>query len=196
MPSMMIHLLTARKVYKDATSLFWIGNVAPDAVNTREEKDITHFRTAENREEELYKLANKTVLNHSFEEGVLLHLYLDWWWDRQVFNRFTETYTGDDWFQTYRHEIAVASSWLFHNTDWSKPVWDSILNCSSEKYGNTPGVKADDLTAFLNRNYKWHSENNIGSSDIYTPDFIDEFTDMVSSEYSIFIKNVKSNMGA
>jgi len=44
MPSLMIHLLTAYKYNPKASTAFWIGNIAPDSVSERNEKDKSHFR--------------------------------------------------------------------------------------------------------------------------------------------------------
>lgn len=175
MPSMMIHMLTAYKLCPDAEALFYIGTIAPDAVQTREEKDITHFRTHENRDEALAELARKTDKENVFDEGVLLHLFLDRWWDEKSFCCFTDFYKGEDWFAVYRKEIALASSYIFHNNDWSDAVWQEILSCPKEKYGRAPAVSNDELEYFLNRNYKWHKENNIGPSAVYPPVFVEDF---------------------
>ena len=127
MPSMMVHLLTATKVCPDAPALFWLGNVAPDAIGSREEKDKSHFRTIPNRIDALRDLALSISGENPFSEGVLLHLYLDLRWDIEAYQNFAVAYTGEDWFRAYRNEIALASAWLFHHATWSMEVWQEML---------------------------------------------------------------------
>lgn len=57
MPGSMIHLIVAKKVRPNASDLFYLGTIAPDAVNDWQIKDITHFRNLENREPALINLA-------------------------------------------------------------------------------------------------------------------------------------------
>lgn len=101
MPGSMVHLLMARKVNPKDSILFYIGNIAPDAVTNWKEKDVTHFRNLPDRSEALATLARQTSPSDDFAEGVLLHLYMDWRWDTLVRHEFIKA-TGSDWFTKYR----------------------------------------------------------------------------------------------
>lgn len=189
MPSMMIHLLTAHKICADEDPLFCIGTVAPDAISAREDKDITHFRTLKNREKALVNLALNVKC--TFDEGVLLHLYLDWLWDNKPLRNYAETHTDDNWFISYRHEIALASSYIYHSKSWSEKVWQKMLSCQKQTYGKAPGASDGEVEAFVKRNYKWHSENNIGPSTAYSPLFVEEFTSHAAEKFSAWYNSIK-----
>ncbi len=186
MPSIMIHLLASYKMNSGAEPLFYIGTVAPDAVKTREEKDITHFRVSKDREVDLKGLAAITERDNAFGEGVLLHLFLDWLWDNESFCSFRENYTGEDWFKAYRSEIAIASSYIYHTNSWCEDVWQKMLACPKENYGKAPGVSDQELREFLKRNHKWHMDNYSGYSKIYSPSFVEGFTDRAVKKYTIW----------
>lgn len=194
MPSMMIHLLTAHKLCVDTEPLFCIGTIAPDAVTTREEKDITHFRTICDRERALLQLAQNTDKMRPFDEGVLLHLFLDWCWDNKAYSIFANTHQEENWFFSYRHEIALAGAYIYHNSDWCENVWQKMLSCPCEMYGIAPGVCGGEVAAFLKRNYKWHKENNIGPSEVYPPMFVEEFTSRAAEDYGNWRNGVNINI--
>ncbi|OGI07948.1 MAG: hypothetical protein A2Y40_06445 [Candidatus Margulisbacteria bacterium GWF2_35_9] len=188
MPSVMIHLLTAYKLFADTDPLFYIGAIVPDAVATREEKDITHFRTIQNRENELINLAKSS--KKSFDEGILLHLYLDWLWDERTFCTYAETHKEENWFYSYRREIALASAFIYHNERWSEDVWQKMLSCPKDTYGTTPGVSDGEVAEFLNRNYIWHKDNNIGPSVVYPPEFVEEFTNNATEKFMVWRSSI------
>lgn len=190
MPSLMIHLLTAYKYNPNASAAFWIGNIAPDSVSEREEKDKTHLRDKPERFNSLRELALTMNLHDDFSKGILLHLFLDYYWDSYPMRNFIENYKGDNWFPIYRQEIALAGGWLFHHTDWSKTVWDEMLACPLMVYENVHGIVKGDINDFIIRNSKWHVESNIGPSSVFTPDFIEEFTSKVAIDFKNWLENI------
>jgi len=190
MPSLMIHLLTAYKYNPNSAATFWIGNIAPDSVSEREEKDKTHFRDRADRPNALRKLACTLNLYDDFSKGILLHLFLDYYWDSYPMHNFIETYKEGNWFPAYRHEIALAGCWLFHHTRWSKTVWDQMIAYPMLKYENVNGIVKGDITDFVKRNARWHAENKIGPSSVFTPDFIEEFTSKVAVDFKNWLKTV------
>jgi hypothetical protein len=200
-PSMMIHLLAAHKLDIEPDALFCIGTVAPDAVKTREAKDKTHFRILCNREEALVNLARNTSGCDSYGEGVLLHLYLDWLWDDQAYHVYAKQHKEDGWFLAYRHEISKAGSYIFHNYGWSKKAFGKMLACPVELYGKTPGASEAEVAEMIRRNYFWHSDNDIGPSECFSPDFVEDFADRAADEYRVWREKIKdssifNNMGA
>lgn len=191
MPSLMIHLLTAKKVYADAPALFFLGSVAPDTVSDRETKDKAHFRVADNREEALRKFEMSIEKDDLFQEGTLLHLYLDWLWDMGPMRSYIDGSENGEWFKPYRSEIALASAWLFHHKEWAADVWQQMVNCPIEQYGTTDCATDTEVQTFVCRNQKWHSENDIGPSSAFTPMFIEDFTDCAAKDYFLWRGVVK-----
>lgn len=182
MPGLMIHLLMAHKINPNGSTLYYAGNLAPDAVANWKDKDITHFRNLQDRYEALAALALQTPPTDDFAQGVLLHLYTDWRWDTLARDKFIET-VGCDWFTNYRKELSHASGYIFHHTVWAKELWEQIDLCPSSQYGKTPGATAEEVKDFISRNKKWHIENNIEASTAFTPEFIDDFIDKIADEY-------------
>lgn len=173
----MIHLLTAYKINPNAPAEWWLGNVSPDAGQmTREEKDISHLRNLSNgdREIKLRELLNAVQPMDLYNEGKVLHLYCDYYWDIEAITNFYIHDTSSYNFINYRNEIAIASAWLYHTKEWSDKVWQMMLDI--------PGKTKDEIS-FINRNHKWHSENNLGQPTFFTPDYIESFTDTVTKRY-------------
>lgn len=180
MPGSMIHLITANKVKPDGSTLYYLGNIAPDAVIDWHDKDITHFRNLEDRQSALAAFAQKVT--NDFSEGVLLHLYLDWKWDTVIRQKYIDE-VGDDWFVPYRNELSLSGSYAFHNTKWAKQIWYDMDLIDVSSYGVTPCASVMDVKKFLSLNNKWHNENAIGPSLAFPPNIINEFTDEVAREY-------------
>ena len=181
MPSSMTHLIAARRIRPEGGALYYIGNIAPDAVDEWHKKDASHFRDLADREPALVKLAKAT--RGEFAEGVLLHLYVDWKWDALVKRKFIEK-TGDGWFLPYRRELSLAGSHAFHSSDWIKQVWLDMIAADSGGYGATPYASVEDVREYIKSTYKWHTENNIGPSAAFPPEMIGEFVDQTADEYA------------
>lgn len=188
MPSLMIHLLTAYKYNPDATVDFWLGNIAPDSVGRREEKDITHFRDRSDRLAALQNLASEIDLQDEFSKGILLHLFLDYYWDSYSLRTYIQNYKGDNWFPAYRHEIALAGIWLYHHKEWSGKIWKEMMECPNMVCGNVHEIVKGDISDFVIRNGMWHTENNIGPSEVFTPDYVETFTDKVSDGFARWLE--------
>jgi hypothetical protein len=187
MPSTMIHLLVAHTLNPTAPGPFWLGNFAPDAIDardgyTREEKDTQHFRNT-GRWASLEALAKRIGPEEPFEEGCLLHLFADAYWDEGPLKDFAQSHTSPDWFRQYRHEISLAGCWIFHHYDWMKPVWEAILASPAQSCGNPPSPSAQEVAAYRDRVYNWHLHNAIGPSQVYTPAFVDAFALETAERY-------------
>lgn len=183
MSGLMVHLMMAHKINPNGAALYYIGNVAPDAVSDWKYKDLTHFRNLQNRRDALDDLAHRTDPSDSFAEGVLMHLYLDWKWDIQARDSFIRKTKGE-WFTKYRAEISYASSYAYHHTDWAKDVWDMMSACNPSEYGSAPGATAEELKDLIEKNYKWHRENKTKRSKAFPPKYIDEFIHKTVEEYT------------
>ena len=182
MPGTMIHLFVARKTKPHGSILFFLGNIAPDAVDGRYNKEITHFRNMKDRQPALIAFAKNSL--DDFSEGVLLHLFVDWKWETD----FMQNYIGDmnthEGFITYRNEMSLVSSYAFHNTHWAKQLWAEMDLFDVNNYGNTPGASAFDVKKYLADRYKWHNESITEPSNVFTPNSIEEFASACAEQYS------------
>lgn len=191
MPSTMIHLLTAYEVKKEAPDLFWVGNFAPDYINDRYEKDKVHFRNCVNRISVLNEFKTKININNPFEEGWLLHLFVDNFWDEEVISKFKENHKKDndtsEWFLKYRNETSIASFSLFHSLPWSKKIWNQILKADLSKIHSSLPINEEDISLFIKRVYKRHCESENTSSSLYTEDMITSFAKITAKRYLSWI---------
>jgi hypothetical protein len=157
MPSPMIHLLTAHEVNPNAHALFWVGNLAPDYINERELKDKIHFRNHPKRIEALAKLKTEIDIANPFEEGWLLHLFTDLYWDEIYIPIFKEkckkSNATSDWFTNYRKETTLASFYIYHNFDWSQHVWNKILNANLKTLSSHLPITQSGLSTLFYTNF-------------------------------------------
>ena len=182
MPSLMIHLLTARECRQNPSPLFYVGTVAPDAVEGWKEKDRSHFRDLEDRELALKRLAAATDFNDDFAEGVLLHLFLDWKWDVLFMRKFKYCY-GHSWFLPYRAEIAAVSAVLYHSNFANKSIWQTMEKCPRESYGVFTGTNSEQIAALIKRSHLWHLQHPLETAVFYSPGQVAWFIENTAAEY-------------
>jgi hypothetical protein len=181
MPGTMIHLLVAKKIRPKGSTLFFLGNIAPDAVDGRYNKEITHFRNMKDRQPALIAFAKNSF--DDFSEGVLLHLFVDWKWETEVMQEYAEDMNTHEGFITYRDEMSLVSSYAFHNTNWAKQLWADMDLFDVDSYGNTPGASASDVKKYFADRYKWHNENITEPSKVFSPSLIEEFASACAEQY-------------
>ena len=182
MPSSMPHLLLAHRYQPLADPLFFIGSLAPDSVTERGLKDRLHLRNADNREAALIALASRTDPTHPFAEGILLHLFLDWKWDKGPQADFAQHY-GADWFLAYRAEISLLTVCLFHHFAWSQSLWDAMLAVESGAYPPMSDYTFAEIHAMIARNRSIHRETAAAAPGFYVPDAVIRFIDNVKDDY-------------
>ena len=182
MPGTMIHLFVAKKTRPQGNILFFLGNIAPDAVDGRHNKEITHFRNMKNRQPALIALAKNST--DDFSEGVLLHLFVDWKWETGIMKKYDGNMSTHEGFIAYRDEMSLVSSYAFHNTHWAKQLWADMDSFDVDSYGNTPGVSVSDVKKYLADRYKWHNENITEPSKVFSPNLIEEFVSACAEQYS------------
>lgn len=189
MPGLMIHLMFAKRVEPKGSNLFYLGNIAPDAVPGRELKDITHFRTISygQRERELVKI--KKSVKTDFENGMFLHLYLDWKWDEGVIDKFREE-VKDGWFLKYRRELATAGNFAYHNSDWAKQIWQVLESVESSEYGEVEHVTRCELNEFVFASHDWLKDYVGHESSHFSNKFVNDFLDNVTDEYFAWCKTI------
>ena len=137
----MIHLMFAMKVNPQGSDQFYLGNIAPDAVNDWKVKTKTHFRDLQDRNKSLRKLERNARCD--FDEGMLLHLYLDYKWDVFMIKKFKEQ-SGQDWFQEYREEVCIACSYFYHKYSWASDIWKRMDSVPIHDYKNVPSASDAD----------------------------------------------------
>lgn len=191
MPSLMVHLLTAYKFNKDSNTAFFIGNIAPDSISTWKEKDRSHLRDRSDRLEALIRLARAYEDQSDMDQGILLHLFLDYKWDIGPMKGFIEGYQGLGWLQAYRYEIGLASAWLYHHTSWGQRLWQQMEAYPKGLLSNNYSFIADDIQGLISRNHTWHRDNNIGPSPYYPPAFVEEFTSKAVADFKDFLSQYK-----
>lgn len=187
MPSSMIHLLTAYKYDPKSSVMFLLGNLIPDSVSEWKAKDIIHFRDKEDRIGALREFANSLDLKNKLNLGILLHLFLDNKWDSDSMKKFIESYNGEDWIHAYRNEIALASAWYYHHSQWSTQTWNDMELYSRTTYDDMNGFIKENIVNFVQRNHKWHQENNIGPSTVFSIEFIEKFSTEVVNEFKYWV---------
>lgn len=191
MPSALIHLLTGRNYKIDVGIPFFVGTVAPDCVSERVIKDHTHLRDSADRHSDIVSLRDSLDLNDEYQLGALLHLFTDMLWDEGPQKNYKESYPepGNEWFKPYRYEISLASSFLFHRTNWGEPLWRDMLECPNEKIDALSDFPPEAIRGYLTRNYKWHRENDIGPSLSFPPDLVQAFCRMTAEKFIEFLNN-------
>ena len=191
MPSSMIHLHIARLVNDTRSPLYFVGSLAPDALDTRE-KDHTHLRDRPDRAEALAALARATNPADDFAEGVLLHLYADWRWDVTHLRRWLDTVedkTDFTWVKGYRREIALASAWLYWNKAWAPPLWQAMEQVPARKYGALELIAPEDITDYITGSHAWiETQQASPPSEFYTPDMAEDFARETASSYQSWRK--------
>ncbi|PWM46575.1 MAG: hypothetical protein DBX47_02000 [Clostridiales bacterium] len=190
MPSSMIHLLTGKEIDANASTLFYIGCLAPDCIEERGFKDHHHFRDRKDRLEALHELKEKLDLADPYQYAILLHLYADLKWDEETCTRFRKHFYKDDVFefQKYRKEIGVVGNYFYHIYPWNPKLWKDMEDFPVEKYPEIYDFPADKIHEFIVRQGKWHTENNTGPSKIFTADFIKYFVGNTTFEFRKWIK--------
>ena len=185
MPGSTIHLMMAKKIEPEPSALFFIGNIVPDAVEARGDKDITHFRSVPDREKAMEHLRGSTDPKDDFAEGVLLHFYLDWQWDADMILPYKSS-GGADWFPKYRAELRLAGSYGYRQTPWLWPVWDAMTAVGASEYGFLERATNEEAYAFVQRNRQWFLDNDIGPSEVYTPEIIENYLNETAEKYVLW----------
>ncbi|MDD6266049.1 MAG: hypothetical protein PUB34_07110 [Clostridia bacterium] len=197
MPSAMIHLDVGRKVGKyiygsetDAPAEFYVGTLAPDCVeNPRELKDRLHLRdlSCVERRVALANMASETPTGKSFKFGCLVHLFTDVIWDEGPQAYHMEGYIGANWFRDYRHEISLASAYMFHYCEWTKDIWEKMLGVNLEEHcSDIPEYTPEAIFKYLKYTSEKQAENFAGVSPAFSPDTVNDFCKNASERFIRF----------
>lgn len=188
MPSTMIHLLVAQKVKPHGHTEFFIGNIAPDSVVMREDyhfafKDKLHFRGSQNRLKDIENLAREIDISSPYNEGYIMHLFMDMHWDMDCMKPYIAGREGIGWVKPYHEEITKASSWLINNHRDLQRIWQDMVNYDKRLETVIQGVEYWEAKKYCINTEKWYAGYKATASNVFTPEFIDEYTSGVASKY-------------
>jgi hypothetical protein len=207
MPSHSIHLLAAYKYDPAGSAEFYAGNIAPDAVRDRVDKDRTHLRNlpASEQPDALAALAMRLDLSLGENLGALLHIYTDLLWDASHLKRFAESY-GEGWFIPHRRQTAIAGAWIFHNNPEIRRIWKLVADavegglsidigaitcgCIRAECHKECGAECGDVKGMILYNYRWNIENYTGPSPVFPPDEVDEFAARTAESFTEFLRGI------
>ena len=178
----MVHLMVAYQYNPASPSEFWVGNIAPDCIDDRKEKDKLHFRDTLDRNQALRKFERSIGKDDLFMEGMLLHLFVDWKWDEDLLQQYILNSNSDDWFNQYRNEIGILSARLYHDNLWSADVWKDILNCDIPKF-NTTEISSEGVLTILQQVNRYHIKNPLAKPLFYSLELINKFTAKTAEDY-------------
>lgn len=184
MPASMMHLYTAKLYEPDADILFFVGNIAPDCVQNKEEKDKTHLRGEKQRAKLLCGLAEQLDLHDSFQKGVLLHLFLDYLWDNGALQDFIDGFGSDTWFLPYREDLSKAGLALYRAKDWARQLWLDMEHTSAFDYEKLAQFPAIEIQGFLQRNGSWHRETQMEHSAVFPPALVEQFSHRAAESFA------------
>jgi len=185
-----MHLAVARCMDATRLPLYFVGAMAPDAMNYPE-KEYAHMRYEPDRGAALAELARATNPADDFAEGALVHLYTDWLWDETQLKRYREHDQRDPlWFKRYQHETKLASSWLYWNEAWAAPLWEAMLAVPLEHYGKFAGIASEEIHALMQNGCGWLKENRVGPSAFYPPELVEEFVKETAENYITWRSNI------
>lgn len=176
MPCAMMHLLCARLYDEDAPIAFYIGNEAPDCMDIRELKDVSHLRIyTDNRNEKLIEYAHTLMLCDPYQLGVLLHLYTDMLWDFGPMKKHRESYKGDDWFHDYRRQIRLIGTEMYKRFEWSKQMWSDMAEAPTYLYNTLTSFPSDKIKDYITFNKNRDRSDENGESPDFPHELMVEF---------------------
>jgi len=176
-----MHLAVARAVDAARSPLYFVGALAPDAMNYPH-KEHLHLRMCENRAEELAKLAAAIKPTDDFAEGVLVHLFTDWLWDTTHQVRYRQHDQSDDWWRHYQAHTGEASSHIYYTQPWAQPLWQAMLALPQESFGTLPGIAPQDITNLMQGEMR-RVQRVRGPSAFFPPKMVDEFIAQAAQDY-------------
>lgn len=190
MSTLMVHILSAYKYKPDADIAFFVGNIAPDVIDNHIRKDHTHFRDRSDRFQALRELADRIDWNNDFEVGILLHLFLDYHWDKGPIHDHKAHYVGDNWFRDYRKEIGYVAVWHYHKEPWSALVWNKMREYRLPVEETICEIRKDELIPFISKHHQRYIETEPVPSNFFPPQMVEEFTDQVVLDFEIWRKEM------
>lgn len=191
MPGSTIHIMFAHLLNPNASTEFYAGSIAIDAVDDYHEKDKTHFRKIPNRAQKLYEYA-KSLPKNDFNEGMISHLYLDWRWDACELNRFIDEH-GEGWFKPYRTDLSKISHHFSNTLPYVKEIWKRIYELPIEKFGDVPSATPQMVRNFVDFGYESSKETR-DEPIVFHADEVLHFLEMTALEYKRFFERMENDV--
>lgn len=200
MPTTGIHeevaYLIANKYKKLDTSNFYLGAIAPDAVNINglAEKEIrweSHLRNEDldvwmNNVKKFY-YENKEKNNEEFLLGYVLHIITDIIHDKYFYWPIRKKMDLENINKHHQHELLRSSMEEYDYQNEKEPFWSHIKekldNCSVYSIRN---IKEEDLLAWKNKSLEKHNVS-LTLNKYITKDDIVALTNKVEEEFKTFI---------
>ena len=189
MPSLSIHLLAGRELRPNGSQLFFTGCIAPDAVSPWQKQEHAHLRDRADRNGALREFADSLPDGDDYANGALFHLFCDYIWDNSALRGYKESFCGDDWFHPYRSEIHKASSYIFNHDPGIAKIWAEVNACQKEAFEHSAYVADADVKAFISERYIWKLENDLGPSEVFTPEYVREFAKYAAYAFKMWQKD-------
>ncbi|MBE6713106.1 MAG: hypothetical protein E7580_06260 [Ruminococcaceae bacterium] len=192
MPATMMHLYAAHVLNPKGSDSYFLGSILPDCVDAhRELKDHLHFRDVppESRLQSLIRFGKALDLTRDFDFGALYHFYLDYLWDNGPQKAHRKMHGEENWFPDYRKELHCAGSRTAQRMPWSKELWHRLHKPAPELYANTMDLPEDEIHAFLEFNFHWHTEETLPESEVFTDDLVDSFIRRSCTAFAVFLRD-------
>lgn len=203
MPSWEIHIQIAKRLneklkYKDESlNLFILGNILPDINNCHMIEDIsenldhkaTHFRLKnDNSYINFYEQYSTQIKDNPLLLGYYIHLYLDYYWNKDFFNKFSPNITKKehDTLNIIKQKDFKLYSYNFYNNVIEINDYDFILKYINEI--KEVHITKEDLKKVENY-FKTRKKDNI-EYEIYNKEELDNLLE----ESLIRLENIVNNL--
>lgn len=192
MPATMMHLYAAKSLLPNGSDAYFLGSILPDCVDAhRELKDHLHFRDVppEERLPSLIRFGKGLDLARDFDFGVLYHFYLDYLWDNGPQKAHRKSHGEERWFPDYRKELSRAGSRTAQRMPWARELWGRLHRPDPTLYENSLSLPEDEIRAFLEFNFHWHTEEALPESEVFTDALVDSFTKRACLAFTAFLRD-------
>ena len=192
MPATMMHLYAARLLWPSGSDAYFLGSILPDCVDAhREIKDRLHFRDVptEERLQRLIRFGQSLDLSRDFDFGALYHFYLDYLWDNGPQKAHRKAHGEENWFVDYRKELSRAGSRTAQRMPWANGLWHRLHKPEKSLYENTMDLPENEIRAFLEFNFHWHTEQALPQSEVFTDELVDSFTKRARVAFAAFLRD-------
>lgn len=186
MPLPMVHLSVAWNLDNNADGSYYIGSIAPDAINLRKNrtqnmKRYSHMMPKFIPMNELDDSDRTIMINNaielikeyensekaSFFKGYGIHILTDLYWSSAVYKPYLQNYysrsdssvqNSDD---AYYNDTDQCDLMLYNKKVWRKNVWERMSK--SESFDVRDYISAQESEAWKKRTFDWFDSRDIKS---------------------------------
>ena len=131
-------------------------------------------------------MVNKLIEELNFSRA-LSHNVLNYVFNHQKAHRLS--YTGDLWFRDYRKELSRAGNRGAWRKVWARPLWERLKNADEALFENSMELPVEEIRSFLDFNYRFHTEEVLPESEVFTDEVVDAFTDRAARAFRGFLRD-------